>query len=166
MPDLIRHPGSTEITGFRLSPEWRLKEFQTFYEFVNVELWTPQPIFNDHLFLKYSSTYAMPTRNMPRPATMNILMLWKKNLDIKTANAAPNRTLITKIWYFGIIFSTLQPWFKCSVACNVNQESSTAAGPRNGQFDRRRNLMAPEFPFLTGSTGWTRYCLIKPKESW
>ena len=39
MPDLIRHPGSTEITGFRLSPEWRLKEFQTFYEFVKLDTW-------------------------------------------------------------------------------------------------------------------------------
>ena len=74
-----------------------------------------------HLFLKYSSTYAMPTRNMPRPVTMNIFMFWKKNFEIKTANATPNRTLITKIWYFGIIFSALQPWLKCPVTCNLNQ---------------------------------------------
>ena len=41
MPDLIRHPGSTEITGFRLSPELRLKEFQTFYEFVKIDSKSP-----------------------------------------------------------------------------------------------------------------------------
>jgi hypothetical protein len=31
-------------------------------------------------------------------------------------------------------------------------ESSAAAGLKCGQFDRRGNLMAPEFSFLTGST--------------
>ena len=42
MPDLIRHPGHTEITGFRLSPEWRFKGFPTFYELIKVSmLWKP-----------------------------------------------------------------------------------------------------------------------------
>jgi hypothetical protein len=45
MPDLIRHPEHTEITGFRLLDQVQdrlcrndaLKEFQTFYETIIIE---------------------------------------------------------------------------------------------------------------------------------
>jgi len=45
MPDLIRHPEFSEVTGFRPSPECRVKEILTFYLIVKFLIWSDWTFF-------------------------------------------------------------------------------------------------------------------------